>query len=58
MKDACLMRSEEEIEKELNIAKEQLQFFFDSYCVCGCQNDNIDYWKERIKILEWVLGKS
>jgi len=52
------MRSEEEIEKELNIAKEQLQFFFDSYCVCGCQNDNIDYWKERIKILEWVLGKS
>ena len=52
------MRSKEEIEKELKIAKEQYEFFLDSYCDCGCQNDSIDYWKERIKTLEWVLGKS
>jgi hypothetical protein len=48
------MRTEEEIREELEKAENAFESII--YCDCGCQNDNMDYWQQRIKILEWVLG--
>jgi hypothetical protein len=49
------MRTEEEIREELEIA---IKKFTDTkYCECGCMNDTIDYWRDRIRTLEWVLNE-
>jgi hypothetical protein len=49
------MRTEEEIRKELENAEKAFESII--YCECGCQNDNMDYYSDKIKTLKWVLGE-
>lgn len=52
------MKSEAEILDKIKEYEEKLDYYQDNYCECGCQNDSIDYYRDKINTLKWVLGSN
>lgn len=49
------MKTREEIEAELAATKIRLDKILPG-CKCGCQNETIHFYQDKIQILEWVLN--
>lgn len=49
------MKTKEEIQAEIIICQERLNKILPG-CQCGCEEDTIHYYENRIKTLEWVIG--